>query len=129
MKKIIDDLLPLALQCGISIFDFYDMTFAEVRIVINAYFEKQKRELQQTASMVYAEASLTAMFVGKLISEKAKVLTLYQAFPELFKEEIKAEEKARQEEEKMALLKFVERHNKEYNNALQNTSNNRSEDS
>lgn len=129
MKKIIDDLLPLALQCGISIFDFYDMTFAEVRIVINAYFDKQKRELQQTASMVYAEASLTAMFVGRLISDKTKVLTLYQAFPELFKEEIKAEEKARESDEKQALLRFVERHNKEYNNALQNTSNNRSEDS
>ena len=127
MKKIVDELLPLALQCGISIFDFYDMTFAEVQAVINAYFTKQKRELQQTASMVYAEASLTAMFVSRLISNKAKILTLYEAFPDLFKEEIKAEEKARQNEEKMAFLKFVERHNKEFENALQYRCNNNGE--
>ena len=127
MKKIIDNLLPLALQCGISIFDFYQMTIAEVQVVINAYFEKQKRELQQQASMVYAEASLTAMFVSRLISDKAKILTLYQAFPDLFKEEIKGEENARQKREKEALLQFVERHNKERENALQNRSNNNGE--
>ena len=128
MKKIIDELLPLALQCGISIFDFYQMTFAEVQAVINAYFTKQKRELQQQASMVYAEASLTAMFVSRLISEKAKILTLYEAFPDLFKEEIEEEKKDRQRREKEALLEFVKRHNKERENALQNRSNNNGED-
>ena len=126
MKKIIDELLPLALQCGISIFDFYDMTFAEVQAVINAYFTKQKRELQQQASMVYAGASLTAMFVSKLISDKAKILTLYDAFPDLFKEEIKEAEKRAQEEEKQRFLQFVARHNKERENALRNASNSKS---
>lgn len=128
MKKIIDELLPLALQCGISIFDFYQMTFAEVQAVINAYFTKQKRELQQQASMTYAGASLTAMFVSRLISDKAKTLTLYEAFPDLFKEEIEEEKKTRQEREKEALLAFVNRHNKERENALQNRSNNNGED-
>ena len=104
------------------------MTFAEVQAVINAYFVKQKRELQQQASMTYAGASLTAMFVSRLISKEAKVLTLYEAFPDLFKEEIEEEKKDRQRREKEALLEFVKRHNKERENALQNTSRNRSED-
>lgn len=127
MKQIVDELLPLALQCGISYFDFFKMTFAEVQLVIENQLTTRKREMQQKAAMAYTEASLIAMFISRLFSEKTKVLSLYDAFPDLFADEKKAEEERRLKLEKDNLMAFVQRHNKEFNNALQNGSNSHGE--
>lgn len=107
MKKLIDELLQAALQCDISVLDFWDMTCLEVIQTIEAYEKKKKLSLQEEASMVYQEAQTISCFIGGLMG-KGKVPSLHESFPFLFEEDKKEIEK----QEKDNLLSFVERHNK-----------------
>lgn len=79
-----ESLLPTVLDCGISIFDFWDMTYEEMRLVIDSFNRREKARVQEMASMNYQLGNLVGMSVARLFDEKAKYPTLFEAFPTLF---------------------------------------------
>lgn len=80
-------LLPLALQYGISVFDFWNMTLKEILEFIKAVQEREKVERQKQ----YLQASLTANFVGCIISGKP-IPSIYKVFPEIYQQENQMEQ-------------------------------------
>lgn len=119
MKKLIDELLEAALQCDISVKDFWDMTYLEVIQTIRAYEKKKKLGLQERASMVYQGAQLVSCFMSALYSKKAKLPTLSEAFPTLFEKG----ETEDTEDEKANIMEFVERHNRRLKHGRKNEHN------
>lgn len=109
IKQEIEELLPVALQCGISILDFYDMTMIEVVKTIEAYQKKDKLRLQEKAYIAYQESQLISCFIGSMFKKgQTKLPTMYDAFGALFEEEIKQQE---MEQDKARILAFVNRIN------------------
>lgn len=106
----IDELLKAALQCNISIFDFYDMTLKEVKEVIEAYNKKHKLDLQEKAYIAYQEAQLIALFNSQLFAKSTRPLpTIFEAFKGLFDDEVVKQLEL--EKEKNNFLTFVANHN------------------
>ena len=79
-------ILPGALKCGIKLFEFWEMTLKEIKLVIESYAENKNNELEQQKHYVYNNAYLTAVFVGCLFNGK-QLPTISEVFPEVKSEE------------------------------------------
>lgn len=102
-------LLPTAIKCGVSIFDYWDMTLKEINILIECYIETQEDKRVQNYNLAY----MVAVFVNSSLSGKP-IPDYYEMFPaKQQKQKEDAEQKA------MALYRdqfmmFAEQHNKKY---------------
>lgn len=113
---MIEGLIPLALQSGINYFDFWEMTLAEIMLVIKSHYEEEQRKQKNTTINNYNLATMVADFVGLSLNGKEKP-NLYDIFPTLFKEECE-EQQAERDKLAMALyreqmLDFAKYHNKQ----------------
>ena len=112
MVELFDkSLLPIALQYGLSVFDFWNMTLKEILAYLKAVQEQEKTKRQD----LYLQASLTANFVGSIINGKP-IPPIHQVFPELY-QELAQKERAEQDYKAMMLYKeqmldFANYHNK-----------------
>ena len=91
--------VPIALQYGISIFDYWNMTIKEINQFIKSIQLIEKQKIQE----IYLQASLQANFVGYILNGK-QIPPIQNVFPEMYQELIEQDQK-RQQELALALYK------------------------
>lgn len=114
-------MLPTALKCGISIYDFYEYTLKEVELLIEAYNDKLKVQ----ARMDFTSNITMASLIGCMFSKDAKMPKFEDMYSFLFDEEELEEieqEKIRIEQERKIKLQqayfraYMEKHNSKFKN-------------
>ena len=92
MTELFDkNLLPIALQYGLDIFTFWDMTLKEISAFIKAIQEQEKTK----QANMYLQASLIANFIGNVVNGK-QIPPIHSVFPELFADEQKIEQERKE---------------------------------
>lgn len=77
---------PIACQCGVDAFFYWDMTYAEISTAINAFQEKRKDQLQMDSIIAYHQANQIAHLVSIALGSKQPQKEIYEAFPKIFPE-------------------------------------------
>lgn len=83
-----NELLPNALRCGIRLFEFWEMTLKEIKLIIETFSENRKIEIEQQKHNIYNTSFLTALFVGCVFNGK-NIPTISEVFPDTAVEETK----------------------------------------
>lgn len=108
-------LLDDALDCGISISDFYDMTIKEITKVRDSFLRKREIRRKDTADMVYRLSTLITNGTACIISKDNQPIQFLDMFADLFEEESKVNEqnkiKAQMEINKQHMKEFAQRVN------------------
>lgn len=106
------------MECEISVFDFWEMTYGEVVDTVKAFTNRKQSTLKERAIMDYKLADMIAVCVSKLLSNEVQVPALHEAYEFLFKEESKkqAEIMAKNDMEiwKQRMINFAEYHNRKW---------------
>ena len=97
MSDVVDAVYPAALEAGIAVEQFWNLSIAEVQDLINAYAQRRKADLKKSIRMQFLLASLIPQYI--LRDEKDPVPQPWDYYPELFKEEKEIYEKAAAEKE------------------------------
>ena len=115
MEELFKGMLPIALQSGLSVFDFWSMTYGELSDTIDAYNNNETNRVKESASLNYNLANLIGFSVARLMDKKAKYPTLQDAYPGLF-DDLKVEDKQPVQQDwenaKPRMMKYTEAHNK-----------------
>lgn len=104
--------LPIALECGISHWDYWDLTYGEISQLIKVHNKKEKQRLQEQAAFNYSLANLIGLSVARLMDKNAKYPPIEEAYPNLFDPE---QLKPKKQDWRVAaerLRKYAEAHNK-----------------
>ena len=106
-------MLPMAIQAGMTIPQFWTSTIGEIVLYLKAYTEREEARSKELLTSNYNIAYLTACFVGYTFDGKP-IPSIQQLFPTVFTEENVEKE---QEEKALALYKeqmldFAIAHNK-----------------
>lgn len=91
--------VPIALQYGLTVFDYWNMTLYEINQFIKAMRQK---EIQVRENM-YMQAQMQANFVGYILNGK-QIPPIQNVFPEMYQDLIEQDQK-RQQELALALYK------------------------
>ena len=102
----------IALQSGLSIFEFWDMTVGEVADTVEANNKREENKLKQKAIMDYTLAKTLTSGIAALFSKNEQMITINEAYEWLFEEENKKIE----EEKAKAQLEINKQRMKEYAN-------------
>lgn len=97
--------LEVALDAGISEWDFWDMTLAELERLINSKARVKKREEQEKASYDYILADLIGRSISRIYSSSAKMPELHEAYPSLFDSQ-EIQEKKQERKDELSALRF-----------------------
>lgn len=91
--------LEVALDYGISEFEFWNMTIAELVRAIESKKRIEKRQQQEKASFDYILADLIGRSISRIYSSAATMPDINTVYPSLFEsEEIIEQKKAKQAE-------------------------------
>lgn len=105
------ELKDISLQCDISIFDFWDMTFGEVVDCIKVYNTKKNNCLKEQAIMDYIQAQTIVNGINSMLSKENKQKTITEMYSFLFEEENKKLEeekiKAQLEINKQGMINYI----------------------
>ena len=105
--------VPIALQYGISIFDYWNMTIKEINQFIKSTQLIEKQKIQE----IYLQASLQANFVGYILNGE-KIPPIQDVFPEIYQEEIELDRKKREENEAILfgyqMMAWAKAHNEQW---------------
>jgi hypothetical protein len=106
--------LEVSLDFGITEFEFWDMTLAELERAIESKKRVKKREEQERASFDYVLADLIGRSISRIYSSSAKMPELSEAYPTLFdSEEIQEKKQVKKDElSAMRFRKFAQAYNK-----------------
>lgn len=109
MRELFDRLLPVYLENGGGVFDFYDLSYGEIMIVIDANKSRVKHEAQISASMFYTLARLTSYS----FADPSKMPSIQESFPSLFEatESVEAQPVQDWRLMKDILMGYSEQHN------------------
>lgn len=112
MRELFDRLLPVFLENGGELFAYYDMTYQEINMVIDA---ARKRE-EQKYKMQVVLAHATAHWNAYAFNDPSKMPLPEESFPALFAAEIKEKEEARRHWTTMRdnLLGYASSHNEKH---------------
>ena len=107
-----EDILPPALQSGISISEYWYLTYGEIKVTIDAYQANQKLHIREQASLHYMLANLIGISASRLTNDKAEYPSLKEAYPSIFSDIV--EEPAQQDWRlaKARMLQYAEANNK-----------------
>lgn len=107
-------MLPAALQSGIRILEYWELTFGEIVSTISAYREGENMRIRETATFNYSLANLIGLSVARLMDEKAEYPSLKKAYPTLFDDIIEDDRPVQQDWEiaKARLMQYAEANNK-----------------
>lgn len=94
---MIYDLYPNALDCGVPIEKFWDLSLAEISDMMGSFKRRRNNQLKQELINGFAFAQYTAECIGQYIHENNKVRQPWDYFPEMFVEEKKQYEEAEYE--------------------------------
>ena len=108
--------LDNALDYGITEFDFWNMTLAELERAIESKRRVKKIEAQEKASFDYILADLIGISVGRIYSSATKIPEISEVYPSLFDSKVIEEKKQEQKAELSALRfkQFANSYNKKY---------------
>lgn len=110
-------LLQDALDCGISVIDFYDMTITEITNYRDSFLRKREIRRRDSADMLYRLSTLISNGVACVLNKDNKPIEFLEMFGDLFKEESKRNEENKaniqMEINKQHMKEFAERINKQ----------------
>lgn len=95
--------LEVSLDYGISEWDFWNMTLAEINRAIESKQRVKKREDEEKAEFDYKLADLIGKSVARIYSSSARMPELAEAYPTLFSKKNIEEEKQRKKDELSAI--------------------------
>lgn len=107
-EYIENNVLPVAIQAGIDITQFYDLTLGEIYLIIDQYKEKVKMQQLFNAQNQYYTAMFTVTFLGASL-KGMRVPDIEEMFPDLFDQE--AYENKKLEELQQQLIDFGNKRN------------------
>lgn len=113
------DWLEDALDYGISEFDFWNMTLAEIIRAIDSKKRVQKLEAQERASLDYILADLIGRSIARIHSSAAHMPQISEAYPSLFSSG-EVEEKVQEKKNELSVLRFkqfAQSYNKKFKEA------------
>lgn len=109
---------PLALDCGVSVSSYWNMSLAEIRDCMESFERKHRMEFKQKVSELHVLAKDIAQYVSAVLngSDGNPPPELWDYFPDLFGEE-KKEANKRIQDHMMAVYKaqmqdYAYRHNR-----------------
>ena len=102
MEEFIEKLLINSLDWGISEFDFWEMTPAEIERAVASKQRVRKIEAQERAGYDYILANLIGKNISILLGSKESYPQIDEVYPDLFKD-IAQEQQQKIEEQKMNL--------------------------
>lgn len=107
-------LYPVALKCGIGVFEFWDYTYGEIIDLITLYREKTEAKQKEQIASNYQVAFFTAIFSNRTQAGKQPP-SLHEIFPSLFEAELSEEEQAENAMIRMKeqMLDFAKSHNQQ----------------
>lgn len=108
--------LETALDFGITEFEFWEMTLAELERAIESKRRMKKIETQEKASFDYILADLIGRSVGRIYSSATKIPEISEVYPSLFDSK-DIEEKEQEQKAELSVLRFKQfanSYNKKY---------------
>ena len=124
-QKLIQNLLKSilfkdALDCGISVNEFYDMTIKELTEYRDSFLRRREIKRKDSADMVYRLAILITNGTACILSEKSKPIEFLDMFGDIFEKESKINEENKKKSSKWKftnkrMREFAERVNKQMN--------------
>lgn len=110
-------LLQDALDCGISISDFYGMTIKEITLIRDSFLRRREIKRKDAADMVYRLSTLIMNGTACVMSKDNKPIQFLEIFGDLFEKENRINEenkiKAQMEINKQHMKEFAQRINKQ----------------
>lgn len=108
--------LEAALDNGITEWDFWQMTIAELNRAIESKQRVRKREAEERASYDYILADLVGQSVSRIYSSSNKMPSIAEAYPTIFDRKELEEQKQRKQVELSALRfrQFAAAYNAKY---------------
>lgn len=97
--------LETALDFGITEFEFWEMTLAELERAIESKRRVKKIEAQEKASFDYILADLIGRSVGRIYSSATKIPEISEVYPSLFDSK-DIEEKKQEQKAELSVLRF-----------------------
>lgn len=97
--------LEVSLDCGLTEFEFWDMTLAELERAIESKKRVMKREEQKRASFDYVLADLIGRSISRIYSSSAKMPEISEAYPTLFNSE-EIQEKRQVNKDELSAMRF-----------------------
>lgn len=112
MKDIVWQFLQPAINVGLTEFDFWEMTLAEVQ----RYIEGAVWRMRTQAQYDYTLSNLIGISVGRVVSNEVHLPSIEEAYPNLFEEVSEEEVSAKEEEIAITnstnrFMEFALRHN------------------
>lgn len=109
-------MLNNALDYGISEFDFWNMTFAELDRLVDSKKRVEKLNAQERATFDYIHAALIGRSFATTMDSKNKFPELYEVYPSLFNPKDREREKQILSNQLSALRfkQFAQSYNKRY---------------
>ena len=105
----------MALKCGITPFEFWDYTIAEVTDLIETYAEKQKQEMQFEAFCTYNNAMIVVNSINNIFSKNPKQQPqIWEVFQELFDKPKQVAMQSKEEIMKARILAYNEAWKKQH---------------
>jgi hypothetical protein len=107
MRELFDKLLPIFLENGGKLFEFYEMTYGEINMVIDSNRRKIKQEYQMAANLAYQTGRLSTYALSE-----SPMPPIREVFPGLFDDAVEKKE-VKQDWETMRnnLLIYADMHN------------------
>ena len=104
MTGYINDLYPIALDCGISPFSFFEMSVQEVMDMINSYERVKRNEIKQQLVFNQVLSFQIKQEMVELLADSSQLeddykKQLWDFFPDLFAEDKKEYEKKKEEQD------------------------------
>lgn len=107
---------------GISEFDFWNMTLAELERAIQSKKRMRKIEAQEKASFDYKLADLIGRSIARIYNSSNRIPDISEAYPTLFDSEMIAEKKraAKAEISAQRFKQFADSYNKKFKREVAN---------
>ena len=108
--------LENALDYGITEFEFWEMTLAELARAVDSKKRRMKLEAQDKAYNNYILADLIGQSIARLYSSSAKMPAIADVYPDLFNSE-QIEEKVQERKDELSIIRlkqFTEAFNKKF---------------
>lgn len=108
--------LENALDYGITEFEFWEMTLAELVRAIDSKKRRMKLDAQDKAYNNYILADLIGQSIARLYSSAAKMPAIAEVYPDLFDNE-QVEEKVQERKDELSIIRlkqFTEAFNKKF---------------
>ena len=112
MVQLFEDILPPALQSGVSISEYWYLTYGEIKATIDAHQANQKLHTREQASQNHSLANLIGLSVARLINDEAEYPSLKEAYPGIFSDIVDEPVQQDWRLAKARLLQYAEANNK-----------------